>query len=162
MSSLVESTTWTRRRQKSLINKYLYFNSSFPFISVICHEIIEHDDSNTLEELLTHDSCVNEMRGELNRTVLHYSARWNSTSCIRVLLRFAPHLLDAVNKDKYTPLMIDVLNDYRDAAKMLLRAGADVRPYSILSQIVFDIVRDEGNKEMLEILEQHQQVSGIF
>ena len=106
------------------------------------------------------------MRDGSNDTLLGEAACYNSTSCVRVLLRFAPHLLDAVsgNNDLYnqTPLMGAVLNDNRDAAKMLLRAGADVRTKDSDGDTVFDIARNEGHEEMLEILEQHQQVSGIF
>ena len=53
-----------------------------------------------------------------------------------------------------------VYNDKRDAAKLLLRAGADVRTKDNNGHTVFDIAR--GDKEMLKILKQHQQVSGIF
>ena len=101
------------------------------------------------------------MRGGYNFTLLHFAAYYNSASCVRVLLRFTPHLLDAVEDVlNYTPLMMAVLNDRRDVAKILLRAGADVRKKNINGRTVFDIARD--NKVMLEILEQHQQVSGIF
>ena len=79
-----------------------------------------------------------------------------------MLLRFAPHLLDAVDEDNDTPLMRAVWNNSRDAVKMLLRAGADVRKKNCNGDTVFDIAREWDNKEMLEILEQHQQVSGIF
>ena len=101
------------------------------------------------------------MRDVFNHTLLHDAAR-HSTSCISVLLRFAPHLLDAVDVFNKTPLMLAVLFDSRDAAKMLLRVGADVRTKNINGLTVFDIARDNNKKEMLEILDQHQQVSGIF
>ena len=81
---------------------------------------------------------------------------------MRVLLRFAPHLLDDFNGDDHTPLMWAVICDKRDAAKMLLRAGADVRTKNVRGHTVFDYARKFNYKEMLEILEQHQQVSGIF
>ena len=100
------------------------------------------------------------MRGEFNDTLLHYAAVYNSTSCVRVLLRFAPHLVNAGEGDNYTPLMFAVVKDSRDVAKMLLRAGADVRTKDSDGRTVFDYARDK--KEMLEILNQHQQVSGIF
>ena len=102
------------------------------------------------------------MRDEENYTQLHDAAIYNSTSCIRVLLRFAPHLLDVVNGNgtNDTPLMLAVRNDKRDAAKILLRSGADVRKKNNRNRTVFDIARYK--KEMLEILKQHQQVSGIF
>ena len=77
-----------------------------------------------------------------------------------VLLRFAPHLVDAVNVFNNTPLMMAVLYDSRDAVKMLLRAGADVRTKDKNGRTVFYYAHNK--KEMLEILEQHQQVSGIF
>ena len=103
------------------------------------------------------------MRDEYNRTLLHGAAHHNSTSCVRVLLRFVPHLLDAVGDEfNETPLMYAVANDRRDAVKMLLRAGADVRTKDEDGLTVFDIARKYNKKEMLEILEQHQQVSGIF
>ena len=140
-----------------------YFTSisSFPFISDIQLEIIKHDDVNSLEELFTHDSSFSEMRSEYNSTLLHDAAAYNSTSCISVLLRFAPRLVDAVDVLNQTPLMFAVMNDSRDAAKMLLRAGADVWMKEG-SSTVFDIARVNNNIKMLEILEQHQQVSGIF
>ena len=94
------------------------------------------------------------MRGVTNWTLLHISAYNNSTSCIRVLLRFALHLVDAVNVFNNTPLMKAVMRDSRDVAKMLLRAGADVRKESDDDRTVFDIARMRNNKEMLEILEQ--------
>ena len=133
----------------------------FTFISDIRDEIIDPDDGNTLHELLHHDSSIIEVRGKYNHTLLHGAARYNNTSCTRVLLRFAPHHLEAVN-DKFnnTPLLLAVTNDNRDAAKMLLRAGADVRPKSMFDGTVFDYACD--NEEMLAILNQHQQVSGIF
>ena len=102
------------------------------------------------------------MRGGDNYTLLHWAARYNSPSCVRVLLRFAPHLLDAVDEDNVTPLMMAVRYDSRDAAKILLRAGADVRVKDVIGLTVFDWARMTNNEEMLEILEQHQQVSGIF
>ena len=52
----------------------------------------------------------------------------------------------------------------RDVVKMLLRAGADVRKKNNADgRTVFDYARNNNNNEdMLKILEQHQQVSGIF
>ena len=76
-----------------------------------------------------------------------------------VLLRFAPHHLDAVNDDNETPLMWAVLNDNRNAAKILVRAGADVRTKDKNDRTVFVMAR---KKEMLEILKQHQQVMQYF
>ena len=102
------------------------------------------------------------MRGEYNLTLLHAAAYYNRPSCVSVLLRFAPHLVDAVDDENLTPLMWAVMNDRRDVANMLLRAGADVRTKNHLDRTVFDLARYNNKKEMLEILEQHQQVSGIF
>ena len=102
------------------------------------------------------------MRGEGNYTLLHSAALYNSTSCMRVLLRFAPHLVDAVEERNQTPLMWAVIRDIRDAAKILVRAGADVRKKDDDGDTVFDIARYNNYEEMLEILEQYQQVSGIF
>ena len=102
------------------------------------------------------------MRNEDNYTMLHWAALYNSTSCLSVLLRFAPHLVDAVDDVNYTPLMHAVLNDKRDVAKMLLRAGADVRKKGWDDRTVFDIAHMYKYEEMLKILKQHQQVSGIF
>ena len=102
------------------------------------------------------------MRSVFNYTLLHWAARHNNTSCLRVLLRFAPHLLDAVNEYNNTPLMYAVMFDRRDVVKMLLRAGADVRMKNKYGHTVFDLARRYNKKEMLKILEQHRQVSGIF
>ena len=99
--------------------------------------------------------------GYTNYTLLHDTAIHNSTSCIRVLLRFAPHLVDSVDKwSNQTPLMLAVRSDRGDAAKLLLRAGADVRRKDIDDRTVFDYALN--NEKMLKILKQHQQVSGIF
>ena len=111
---------------------------------------------------MSHDSSFSEVRSEYNNTLLHYAAYYNSTSCISVLLRFAPHLVDAVHDFNETPLMYAVFDDKRDVAKMLLRAGADVRKKDDGGLTVFDKARVNNYIEMLEILEQHQQVSGIF
>ena len=108
---------------------------------------------------MTPVSSINELRGRFNRTLLHLAAVYNSTSCIRVLLRFTPHHLNAVDCNNETPLMFAVRFDNRDAAKTLLRAGADVRAKNKDDDTVFDL---DGNEGMLEILNQHQQVSGIF
>ena len=113
-----------------------------------------------MEELFNHDSSISEVRDYDNFTLLHEAAAFNSTSCLRVLLRFAPHYLDAVDDKNRTPLMWAVTRDSRDVANMLLRAGADLRKKNIRDQTVFDLAR--GNDEMLEILKQHQQVIGIF
>ena len=79
-----------------------------------------------------------------------------------MLLRFAPHLLDAVAEHNYTPLPLMVAVQFynRDAMNMLLRAGADVRAKDDDYRTVFDYAR--YNEEILEILKQHQHVSGIF
>ena len=79
-----------------------------------------------------------------------------------VLLKFAPQLLDAVNEDRTTPLMFAVMFDRRDATNMLLQAGADVRAKNRNNDTVFDYARSNGHNKMLEILNQHPQVSGIF
>ena len=110
--------------------------------------------------MLTHDSSFSEVRNVYNHTLLYEAAIDNSTSCMSVLLRLAPHLVDAVSVVNMTPLMRAVNWDNRDAAKMLLRAGADVRKKDNRGRTVFDLARN--NEEMLEILNQHQQVSGIF
>ena len=103
------------------------------------------------------------MRSEDNRTLLYRAAHYNRPSCVSALLRFAPHLVDAVDDEfNQTPLMLAVMYDRRDAAKMLLRAGADVRKKNKYGRTVFDLARYNNNEEVLEILEQHQQVSGIF
>ena len=84
------------------------------------------------------------MRGEHNNeTLLHLAAQYNRPSCISVLLRLTPHLVDAV-EDKYndTALMIAVVLDNRDAAKMLRRAGADVRTKRFDGYTVFDYARN--------------------
>ena len=106
--------------------------------------------------LLTHDSSFSEVRDESNWTLLHFAAFYNSPSCVRVLLRFAPHLVDAVNENNETPLVWAMRWDSRDVVKMLVRAGADVRTEDDDGYTVFDDALDE---EMLEILEQHQQVT---
>ena len=54
------------------------------------------------------------------------------------------------------------MDDNRDVVKILLRAGADVRTKNKYDQTVFDIARTFNKKEMLKILKQQQQVSGIF
>ena len=92
--------------------------------------------------------------------MLHHAARYNSTSCVKVLLRIAPHHLDAVDVFNDTPLMNAVYGDNIDAANMLVRAGADVRTRNDDGDTAFDYAG--YNEEMMEILNQHQQVSGIF
>ena len=77
-------------------------------------------------------------------------------------MRFAPHLLDAVDETNYTPLMDAVSTDSIDAAKILLRTGADVRKKNKFGWTVFDEAHIRNKKEMLQILNQHQQVRGIF
>ena len=111
---------------------------------------------------MNRDSSISEVRADIHFTLLHVAAVYNSTSCVRVLLRFAPHLVDAVNVYNATPLMYAVRYDSRDAAKVLLRAGADVRKEDNNGRTVFDFARMFNYEEMLELLEQHQQVSGTF
>ena len=60
---------------------------------------------------------------------------------LSVLLRFAPHLVDAVDVFNNTPLMWAVRFDRRDVAKMLLRAGADVQKKNVIGRTVFDWAR---------------------
>ena len=49
----------------------------------MCVEIIEPDnDYETLEELLTHDSSISEVRSKYNQTLLHGAADYNSTRCL--------------------------------------------------------------------------------
>ena len=96
------------------------------------------------------------MRNEHNSTLLHYAAYYNSISCLSLLLRFAPHFLDAVDNYNETPLMMAVMKDKIDAVEMLLQAGADSRKKNKYGRTAFD--RARNNKEMLEIFKQHQQV----
>ena len=102
------------------------------------------------------------MRSRGNYTLLHVAAIVNSTSCIRVLLRFAPHHLEAVDWLTETPLMKAVFKNRGDAAKMLMREGADVRAKNNVDKTVFDLARNENHGDMLKILNQHQEASGIF
>ena len=69
---------------------------------------------------------------------------WNNRDAAKILLRAGA----------------DVRKKSKDGAKMLLRAGADVRKKSKGGDTVFDVARN--NEQMLKILNQHQQVSGIF
>ena len=109
---------------------------------------------------MTDDGSFSGIRNRYNSTLLHVAAAYNNTSCLRVLLKLAPHLLNAVVDVKYTPVMLAVCNNHRDAVKMLLRAGVDVRAKSNGGQTVFDYARRMD--EMLQILKQHQHVIGIF
>ena len=124
--------------------------------------MIDPDDSQTLEELLHQDNSLIELRNDFNYTFLHWAAVFNRTSCIRVMLRFAPHLIEVTDVYNRTALMLAVLFDKRDVAKMLMKAGIDVWAKDEQDHTVFDLARRNGHKEMLEILNQHQQVSGIL
>ena len=99
------------------------------------------------------------VRGQYNFTLLHHAAWFDSTSCIRVLLRFAPHLLNAVSDSNDTPVLRAVYRDRIDATKILLQAGADIRTKNKYNATVFDWAIVNDNKEMMEILKHHQQVS---
>ena len=99
------------------------------------------------------------MDGYNNNTLMHDAASSNSTSCLKVLLRLAPHLLDADSVFNETPLMWAVMFDRRDATKLLLGAGADIRAKNLSDITVFDRAL---NEEMLDLLKQHQQVVEYF
>ena len=70
-----------------------------------------------------------------------------------MLLRVSPHHLDVVDTFNITPLMISVMNDNIDAAKVLVRAGSDVRKQANDGHTVFYFARSNNNNKMLEILE---------
>ena len=59
----------------------------------------------------------------MDSTMLYEAAHHNRKSCIRVLLRYDPHLLDAVNK----------FNDTPPNAK---QKNSDTRPFSIIYLIL--------------------------
>ena len=102
---------------------------------------------------MTLDSSNSELMARFNRTLLHCAAYYNSTSCLTVLSRISPHHLDAVDIFNITPLMIAVMNDNIDAAKVLVRAGADARMKDNDGRTVFYFARSNNNKKMLEIFE---------
>ena len=55
------------------------------------------------------------------------------------------------------------MNNKTDDVMMLVQEGADVRWRNKFDGLtVFDHARVRDNEEMLEVLKQHQQVSGIF
>ena len=99
------------------------------------------------------------MRNEFNSNLLHWAALVNSRSCARVLLRFAPHLLEAVDDDNETPLVHAVGHNSVGGAEMLLGEGADVRAEDKFGCTVFDIARSNYNEVMLDML---YKVSRIF
>ena len=110
--------------------------------------------------LFCHDSSLSALKDFNNNTLFHEAAHDNRIACLRVLLTFAPRLVDAVNKCNVAPLMWAVKNRKRDAAKILMEAGANVwRKNNDGNTVFYYAPLTEG---MLEILKQDQQVSGTF
>ena len=58
-----------------------------------------------LERLLRVDAGIADLKNVNNYTLLHGAVSYNSSSCVEVLLKFAPHLFDIVEtRTNNTPL----------------------------------------------------------
>ena len=74
----------------------------FRFTLDIVLEIIANNKSIMLEDLLTCDPSIANIRNDLNYTLLH-CATWHKVGpCAEVLLRFAPHLKYALHSHNET------------------------------------------------------------
>lgn len=66
-------------------------------------------------------------RGRQGNTIVHYAAFYNSMKCMPGVLQCASSLVNAVNEETYTPLIIAAWKGHRELAKMLIKTGADVK-----------------------------------
>ena len=80
-----------------------------------------------MEGLIRVDPGIADVKNAENYTLLHHAVVYNSSSCVEVLLKLAPHLFDVVERStKYTPLWyakrhypnsIEVINMLEDHLK---------------------------------------------
>ena len=84
---------------------FFTFNLSISFISDLRDEIIAKHKSVLLEGLIRADAEIADVKNNFNnRTLLHSAILYDSTSCVEVLLKLAPHLFDVVNMTNENPL----------------------------------------------------------
>ena len=98
---------------------------SFNYIVIItldlANEIIKNDDGRTLEWLCGCDKSLIDLKSVESNNLLHYAVMYGSIACVKVLIRLAPYLIDAVSEVNNTPLMTAARNGKVDAVKLLLQ-----------------------------------------
>lgn len=91
-------------------------------------KVAEDGNVKKLKELLEDKEVdVNQSNPKENEdTPLHAAAKWNRSEVVEILLSKGADV-DKPNDDNQTPLMLAVLNNYKDTtAEMLIRHGADI------------------------------------
>lgn len=81
----------------------------------------------------------------------------NDTAKVTEILKSSPNMIDEVNANGETPLLIAVHNNQIDIAKLLIDAGADVNKQDAKKDSAYLYAGAEGRTEILSYMLSHSQ-----
>ncbi|MDD5456108.1 MAG: ankyrin repeat domain-containing protein [Candidatus Margulisbacteria bacterium] len=116
---------------------------------------IKAGKEEVLNALFNDPRCDKYSQSQSGTTALMFTASVNSDLAVRTLIRLikAGADIDAVDKYGYTALFYALDNQTNlKAFKVLLVAGADIEIKNKNGRTIRDIVRDKGNRELIEAL----------
>ena len=120
-------------------------------------EIFWKDDAITFEGLCCCDDTIVHMRNDYNNTLLHDTVSNNKIACMKVLLRFAPHLVNEVTNYNITALMQAASIGNVECVKLLLRHGAKYNVKNSFGDTALDIARSNQLDEIVKLLEHYRK-----
>lgn len=119
---------------------------------------LEADDAVTVESVLLEGfdpksryNDSNYVYGNMNDTLLHWSARFDSVECAKVLIEYGANVR-ALNRNRETPLHHCARFDAVSTAKLLLRKEARVNARDIADWTPLHLASDFSSLRVLKVL----------
>ena len=158
--------TEIERRKPDSLNKFI--NISSKDLQTALHLCILNNLEDSLRELLKFSPNIT-CQDQNGNTPLHIASELNLKSLVTILIEHVksiqgdyPSFINAVNKEKMTPLHLSIISSNLEIAKELLTAGAELYATDNSGQTVLHhavLIRDEIKREKaIDLLFQQEKV----
>ena len=158
--------TEIERRKPDSLNKFI--NISLKDLQTALHLCILNNLENSLRELLKFSPNIT-CQDQNGNTPLHIASDLNYKSLVTILIEHVksiqgdyPSFINAVNKEKMTPLHLSIISSNLEIAEELLTAGAQLYATDNSGQTVLHhavLIRDETKREKaINFLFQQEKV----
>jgi len=118
------------------------------------HQAAIHGNVWVLEYGLSHGVAA-DRTDVYGRVPLHYASIHGRLDMVDTLLNAAPHTIDVIDHDNYTPLIHSIVNKNLECVARLLERSARLDPVSDNDHVPLNIACEHGSLDIAEMLLRH-------